>query len=68
MKKHAYNTRNKKDLNLPRFNKKSYQNSFLVQSLKKFSNLPVELKESSNINQFTFGVKKTYFEQCHSEL
>ena len=59
-KQHCYNTRNKKVLNLPRFNKKTYQNSFLVQSIKKFSELPTELKNSINIEQFTRKVKKSY--------
>ena len=59
-KQHCYNTRNKKILKLPRFNKKTYQNSFLVQSIKKFSKLPTELKNSINIEQFTRKVKKSY--------
>ena len=59
-KQHCYNTRNKKVLNLPRFNKKIYQNSFLVQSIKKFSELPIKLKNIPNIVQFTRQVKKTY--------
>ena len=60
VKQHCYNTRNKKLLNLPKFNKKTYQNSFLVQSIKKFSELPTELKKSINIEQFTRKVKKSY--------
>ena len=59
-KRHCYNTRNKKILNLPRFNRKTYQNSFLVQGIKKFSELSNELKDSINIDQFTSRVKKTY--------
>ena len=59
-KQHCYNTRNKKVLNLPRFNKKTYQNSFLVQSIKKFSELPIDLKNSINIEQFKRQVKKSY--------
>ena len=35
VKNHSYNTRNKKDLNLPRSSRRIYHNSFLVQSLKK---------------------------------
>ena len=46
-KQHCYNTRNKKVLNLPRFNKKIYKNSFLVQSIKKFSELPTEDKPAN---------------------
>ena len=57
-KQHCYNTRNKKVLNLPRFNKKTYQNSLLVQSIKKFSELPTDLKNSSNIEQFTRQSRK----------
>ena len=60
-KQHCYNTRNKKVLNLPRFNKKIYQNSFLVQSIKKFSELPNDLKNITNIEQFTRQVKKSYW-------
>ena len=60
LKNHSYNTRNKNYLNLPRSSRKIYHNSFLVQSLKKFSTLPMELKDSSNIEQFTKRVKKTY--------
>ena len=60
VKNHSYNTRSKKDLNLPRFSRRIYHNSFLVQRLKKFTNLPLELKDSLNINQFTHRVKKTY--------
>ena len=59
-KQHCYHTRNEKVLNLPRFNKKTYQNSFLVQSIKKFSELPTDLKNSINIKQFTRQVKKNY--------
>ena len=59
-RRHPYNTRNKKVLNLTRFNRRTYQNRFLVQSLKKFSGLPSELKDSKNIDQFIHRVKKTY--------
>ena len=59
-KTHSYNTRNKNDLNLPMSSRKIYYNSFLVQSLKKLSTLPVEIRDSSNIEQFTHKVKKTY--------
>ena len=48
-KRHCYNTRNKKVLNLPRFNRKTYQNSFLVQSIKRFSVLTNELKASKTL-------------------
>ena len=59
-KTHSYNTRNKNNLNLPMSSRKTYYNSFLVQSLKKFSTLPMEIRDCSNIEQFTHKVKKSY--------
>ena len=59
-KNHSYNTRNKNNLNLPMSSRKTYYNSFLVQSLKKFSTLPMEIRDCSNIKQFTCKVKKSY--------
>ena len=44
-KKHNYNTRNKKELNLPMTDNSKYHNNFLVQAIKCYSALPQTLKD-----------------------
>ena len=56
-KTHAYNTRRKNELNLPKASG-HYKNSFYVKGLKDYSMLAVQLKDSKNIAQFTNKCKK----------
>ena len=49
MKKHAYNTRNKKIPNCPSGNHHKYRNSFLNKGIVSYSNLPYQLKSKETI-------------------
>ena len=43
-KKHGYDTRNKRQMNLPMARSKAYHNSFLFKGLRDFQLLPNEIK------------------------
>ena len=56
-KMHAYNTRRKHELNLPKASG-HYKNSFYVKGLREFSMLPVHIKDSNTVSQFVRQCKK----------
>ena len=60
-KKHNYNTRKKKELNLPIAEKNAYVNSFLFQALKCYSALPSREKDCTNYKTFVNSLKDMYF-------
>ena len=60
-KKHNYNTRNKKELNLPMTDKSKYHSSFLVQAIKCYSALPQTLKGCITYETFVIKLKDDYF-------
>lgn len=51
-KQHQYNTRRKKELNLPFATTTLYRNSFYIQGCKSYSDLPPEIKEIKNYHLF----------------
>ena len=51
-KSHAYSTRSKKVPNRPSAKLSLYRNSFLYSSIKHYSDLPVEIRESKTLNTF----------------
>ena len=53
MKNHKYPTRNKKLPKKPKSSYNQYSKSFLCNWIDVFGNLPTEIKESKNINQFS---------------
>ena len=59
-KKHNYNTRNKKELNLPMTDNSKYHNSFLVQAIKCYSALPQTLKDCTTYGTFVNKLKNDY--------
>ena len=61
-KKHNYNTRNKRDLNLPMTDKSNYHNSFLLQAIKCYSALPHPLKNCTVYRTFVNKLKHEYFQ------
>ena len=60
-KGHQYNTRNKEIPNLPKGNCPLYRPSFLVQSIKDYSSVPVELKSVENESLFLSSCKRFLF-------
>ena len=57
-KTHVYNTRMKAEPNLPFTKSLLYHNSFLHQSIKLFSTLPVEIKSKNSLLTFSKSIKK----------
>ena len=56
-KKHNYNTRNKKQLNIPKHSSMAYHNSFLVSSIRDFSTLPLSVSSLSSYHLFERNCK-----------
>ena len=56
-KKHGYNTRNKKQLNIPKHETSSYHNSFLCASIRDFSTLPHSMASCTSIHMFVAQCK-----------
>ena len=56
-KTHVYNTRSKTEPNLPLTKSHLYHNSFLHQSIKAFSTLPLEIKNKTNLSVFSSSIK-----------
>ena len=56
-KKHGYNTRNKKQLNIPKHETSSYHNSFLCASIRDFSTLPHSIASCTSIHTFVAQCK-----------
>ena len=54
---HAYNTRNRNLLNIPRFNRTATQNSFVYQQIIKWNNIPSDLKEANSGSKFKVAYK-----------
>ena len=57
-KKHEYNTRNKKQLNIPKHETSSYHNSFLCASIRDFSTLPHSIASCTSIHTFVVQCKQ----------
>ena len=57
-KQHSYNTRNKREINLPLATSTVYKNSFYVKGSKLYSDLPSEIKEEKNYKLFVQRCKK----------
>ena len=57
-KQHSYNTRKKKELNLPFATSAVYKNSFYVKGSKLYGELPPEIKEKKNYSHFVNHCKK----------
>ena len=60
-KKHAYNTRYRKDPYHPLAKSKRYNSSFLVKSVTTFNDLPETLKKIVNLSQFVKCCKNYHF-------
>ena len=58
-KQHCYNTRDKQQPNLPCHTSKTYNDSFLLQSLKNYNGLDPTFKTCKTLNAFALKVKKT---------
>ena len=61
LKSHSYNTRKKSLSNIPLAKYSKYQNSFLVEGIKKYSELPIELQRNANYVSFCKQLKKLRF-------
>ena len=61
-KEHNYNTRNKKELNLPMTENSKYHSSFLFQAIKHYSKLPHALKGCTTYGTFVRKLKDDYFQ------
>ena len=59
-KQHRYSTHNKHIPNIQLHHSERYKKSFLCQSISEFNNLPMELKQIVNINNFLMKIKKVY--------
>ena len=57
-KEHKYNTRNKKDLNIPQAKYKSYYTSYLCKALSDYTTIPLPIKESKTLGAFDKNLKK----------
>ena len=57
-KKHGYNTRNKKQLNIPKHETSSYHNSFLCTSIREFSTLPHSIASCTSNHMFVAQCKQ----------
>ena len=62
-KSHAYPTRSKKVPNRPSAKLSLYRNSFLYSSIKHFSELSVEIRESKTLYAFVRKCKKNDIQQ-----
>ena len=56
-KKHGYNTRHKKDLNIPQARYKSYHKSYLCKVLSEFTQLPLRVKQATTVKSFVQRLK-----------
>ena len=63
LKVHNYNTRKKNINNIPMAKQQKYQNSFLVEGIKKYSELPTELQGVTNYASFCKQLKKLKFKK-----
>ena len=57
-KQHSYNTRKKREVNLPLATSVVYKNSFYVKGSKLYGELPPKIKEEKNYNLFVKHCKK----------
>ena len=57
-KQHCYNTRKKQLPNLPQHKSKIYNDSFLLQGLKKYNSLDTEIKKCKTLDSFSRLVKR----------
>ena len=57
-KQHSYNTRRKREINLPLATSLAYKNSFYVKGSKLYGELPPEIKEEKNYKLFVKRCKK----------
>ena len=57
-KQHGYNTRKKKEINLPLATCQAYKSSFYVEGLKVYSTLPSETKRKEQLSHFVNDYKK----------
>ena len=57
-KQHKYNTRQKDNPNLPKHQSRLYSDSFLVRSIKNYSEVSATVKNSKNIHQFAQCIKE----------
>ena len=62
-KSHQYNTRRKKEINLPMVTNRNYHRSFLFQGTKRYSSLSNEIKNITNYNRFVNVLKEEYCKQ-----
>ena len=62
-KSHQYNTRRKKEINLPMVTNRNYLRSFLFQGIKRYSSLSNEIKNITNYNRFVNVLKEEYCKQ-----
>ena len=62
VKTHSYQTRTKSVPKLPTAQNKSYHASFLVQTIKEYSNLSIELRESNTLSSFIKKIKRKLLE------
>ena len=61
-KEHNYNTRNKRELNLPMTENSKYHSSFLFQAIKHYSKLPQALNGCTTYGTFVRKLKDDYFQ------
>ena len=57
-KRHGYNTRNKKQLNIPKHESSSYHNSFLCANIQDFCTLPHSIASCTSIHMFMAQCKQ----------
>ena len=62
-KSHNYNTRHKRELNLPKVSTKTYYKSFLFQGIKRHMNLTKELKSCGSCPIFVSNLKRSLLKQ-----
>ena len=58
LKTHRYSTRNKKEINLPVTDTKTYRSSFLFKGLRDYQLLPMEMKSEKNGKKFVTSYKE----------
>ena len=63
LKTHQYNTRRKKEINLPLVTNRNYHRSFLFQGIKRYSSLSNEIKNITDYNRFVNALKEEYCKQ-----
>ena len=59
-KQHGYNTRNRKNLNVPRAFGQQYRSSLLVKGPSEFAKLPKNIQSLDSFAKFKSSTKKTY--------